>query len=88
MKVVFTDDGWDDYLFWAVEDIAVLARINTLIESARRTPFTGQGKPEALKGDLKGFWSRRITQEHRLVYAVEGKGAEQRITVVQCRYHY
>ncbi len=88
MKVVFTDLGWDDYLFWAGEDIDVLRKVNALTQGARRTPFIGQGKPEALKGDLKGFWSRRITQEHRLVYSVDGKGPDQRITIVQCRYHY
>ena len=87
MKVVFTDDGWDDYLSWA-GDANVLPKLNSLIESARRAPHSGQGKPEPLKGDLKGFWSRRITSEHRLVYCVEGKGSDQRITIVMCRYHY
>ena len=88
MRVHFTDNGWDDYLYWCRHDKDVHERLNTLIENARRTPFEGIGKPEALKGDLSGFWSRRITGEHRLVYAVEGKSKDQRITIAQCRYHY
>ncbi len=88
MRVLFTDSGWDDYLYWYRTAAASHARINDLIENARRTPFSGLGKPEPLKGDLAGWWSRRITAEHRLVYAVEGKGAQQTIIIVQCRYHY
>ena len=89
MRVHFTDDGWDDYLYWARHDRDIHERLNALIEDARRTPFKGIGKPEPLKGDLAGFWSRRITGEHRLVYAVDGtKGKDQRLTIVQCRYHY
>ena len=88
MRVVFTDAGWDDYLRWAHNDTAVLARLNALIVNARRRPHQGLGRPEPLKGSLAGWWSRRITREHRLVYAVEGAGLEQRIIVAQCRYHY
>jgi len=89
VRVHFTDNGWDDYLYWCRPENAVtFKRVHELIENIRQTPFQGIGKPEALKHDLAGFWSRRITGEHRLVYAVEGKGTEQRITVVQCRYHY
>jgi toxin YoeB len=66
----------------------MLTRINTLIENVRRTPFQGIGKPELLKGDLAGFWSRRITGEHRLVYTVAGKDDDQHVFIVQCRYHY
>jgi toxin YoeB len=88
LRVHFTDDGWDDYLYWCRNDPATHERLNELIENVRRTPFQGIGKPELLKGDLAGFWSRRITKEHRLVYAVEGKGAGQCLIVVQCRYHY
>ena len=90
MRVHFTDNGWDDYLYWCRNDSKVHERVNDLIENARKTPFTGLGKPEPLKGknELKGFWSRRITGEHRLVYVVEGKGAAQCIIVAQCRYHY
>lgn len=88
MKVVFSDDAWDDYLYWTRNDQEVLPKLNDLIENARRTPFTGLGKPEPLKGDLRGWWSRRIIGEHRLMYRVEGKGAEQRIEIAACRYHY
>ena len=88
MRVHFTDDGWDDYLYWCRHDGDVLSRLNELIENARRTPFTGIGKPEALKGDYAGCWSRRITREHRLVYLVEGKQLDQRITIIACRFHY
>ena len=86
---MFSSDAWDDYTFWSEQGGAALAKVNTLIESARRTPHAGIGKPEALKGDLSGFWSRRITGEHRLVYRVAGKpGADQRLEIVQCRRHY
>jgi toxin YoeB len=88
MKVCFTDDGWEEYIYWSRNDPNIHERLNELIEAARREPFKGIGKPEPLKGDLSGFWSRRITQEHRLVYAVEGKGRTQQLTVIQCRYHY
>ena len=88
MKVCFTDDGWDDYQQWIKTDQNIVAKTNALIEDARRNLFKGLGRPEPLKGDLKGWWSRRITADHRLVYAVEGKDADQRIIVVACRYHY
>lgn len=89
MKVHFSDDGWDEYLYWARADPDLHRRLNELIENLRRTPFSGLGKPEALKGDLSGWWSRRITGEHRLVYRVAGrKGEDQRVEVIQCRYHY
>lgn len=89
MRVHFGDDGWADYLHWASTDPDVHRRLNTLIEDARRQPFAGLGKPEALKGDLSGWWSRRITGEHRLVYRVQGrKGEDQRVEIIQCRYHY
>lgn len=89
MRVHFTDNGWDDYLYWCNHDGETLERLNKLVESIRRTPFKGIGKPEPLKGDLADFWSRRITGEHRLIYTVEGKsGIDQRITVAMCRYHY
>lgn len=88
MKVVFASSAWADYREWARTDPKTLWRINELIEAARRTPFEGLGKPEALKGDLAGFWSRRITQEHRLVYRVAGREAEQRIEIAACRHHY
>jgi toxin YoeB len=88
LRVHFTDNGWDDYLYWCGHDPDTHARINTLIENARQTPFKGLGKPEPLKGDLAGFWSRRITGEHRLIYVVEGKGGDQCIIIAQCRFHY
>ncbi|HET7879622.1 MAG TPA: Txe/YoeB family addiction module toxin [Acetobacteraceae bacterium] len=88
MRVQFTDHGWNDYLHWSREDPDIHARINDLIENARRTPFKVIGKPEPLKGALAAYWSRRITGAHRLVYAIEGKGESQYIVVVQCRYHY
>jgi toxin YoeB len=88
LRVHFTDLGWDDYTWWCRNDPKKHARLNELIENARRSPFKGIGKPEQLKHDLAGLWSRRITGEHRLVYAVEGKGDGQCIVVVQCRYHY
>ncbi len=88
MKVVFSADAWEDYLAWQVQAPEISARINDLLQSARRTPFSGIGKPEPLKGTLGGFWSRRITQEHRLVYRVAGSDAEQRIEIASCRRHY
>ena len=88
MRVHFTDNGWDDYLYWCDHDDETHSRVNVLIEDARRTPFKGIGKPEPLKGEFAGCWSRRITREHRLVYVVEGKGDAQCIIIVQCRHHY
>jgi toxin YoeB len=88
MKVVFAADAWEDYLAWQARSPDVAMRINELLQSARRTPFGGIGKPEPLKGTLSGFWSRRITQEHRLVYRVAGTGADQRIEVASCCRHY
>ena len=76
--------GWDDYLFWQETDRKTLRRVNELIRDALRNPFSGIGKPEPLRSNLKGWWSRRITQEHRLVYCVES-GA---LVIMQCRFHY
>ena len=84
MRLVFTPNGWEDYTSWLTTDRAVLKRINRLIEDALRDPTDGIGKPEALRENLSGFWSRRIDDANRLVYAVE---AEQ-IVVIACRYHY
>ncbi len=84
MKVVFMSGAWEDYLYWQQTDKSILKKINLLIKEAMRTPFEGIGKPEALKENLKGFWSRRINLEHRLVYRVE----EDAIYILQCRYHY
>ena len=84
MKLVFTDNAWADYLHWQQTDTKLLQRVNTLIKECCRTPFSGIGKPEPLRGDLKGWWSRRIDQEHRLVY----KLSEDSLLIAQCRYHY
>lgn len=89
MNVHFTDDGWSDYQHWVQTDRDTLKRVNDLIEDARRRMFAGLGKPEPLKGDLAGWWSRRITGDHRLVYRIESKaGIDQRIEIAACRYHY
>lgn len=88
MNLLFTPLAWEDYRLWQVEDAAVVARINTLIVNTMRDPFRGLGKPEPLRNELAGWWSRRITQEHRLVYRCFGKGADQRIEIIQCRGHY
>ena len=83
MRIAFTAHGWEDYTSWA-GDRKVLARINRLITEAARDPAIGTGKPERLSGDLSGCWSRRIDQEHRLVYTVDG----DLLVVLQARYHY
>jgi toxin YoeB len=88
VKLVFSDAAWADYLHWVEADAKTLQRINALIEECRRGPFVGTGKPEPLKGDLQGWWSRRITREDRLVYRVIGQGADQRLEIAQCRFHY
>lgn len=88
MKLVFSDQAWDDYLHWQAKDQTTLDRVNALLKECLRTPFKGTGKPEPLKGDLKGWWSRRVTLEDRLVYRVAGSGDDQRLEVAQCRYHY
>ena len=88
MKIVFADQAWEDYQHWIAADATTLKRLNQLIEECRRTPFKGTGKPEPLRGDLQGWWSRRITHADRLVYRVAGKGDEQRLEIAQCRFHY
>ncbi|TXL71558.1 Txe/YoeB family addiction module toxin [Vineibacter terrae] len=88
MKLLFSGAAWEDYQHWVASDPNVLDRLNALIRECRRTPFTGTGKPEALKGDLKGWWSRRITLEDRLVYRVRGVAPDQVLEIAQCRFHY
>lgn len=88
MKLVFADQAWEDYLHWQATDPDTLARVNDLIKECRRDPFRGTGKPEPLKGNLQGWWSRRINAADRLVYRVSGKGADQALEIAQCRYHY
>lgn len=84
VSVSFTPNGWKDYQHCKATDAAISATVDRLIGECLRTPFTGTGKPEALKGDLSGFHSRRVTKEHRLVYLYEA-GA---LTILACRYHY
>lgn len=84
MKISFLEDAWADYLYWQNYDKKTLKKINNLIKDVQGNPFEGIGKPEPLKYDFSGLWSRRINQEHPLVYEVK----EQEIIIVQCRYHY
>lgn len=84
MKLEWQTVAWEDYLYWQQTDKKVLKRINDLIKECLRTPFAGTGKPEPLRGNFSGCWSRRITDEHRLVYQVH----DDRIYILQCRYHY
>ena len=88
MKLTFYPTAWEDYMHWQKNDRKTVERINILLKKAMRSPFEGTGKPEPLRGQLKGWWSRRITQEHRLVYRVRGEGETQVLEVAQCRYHY
>jgi len=89
VRIIFTENGWEDYLFWQAHDPSMLKKTNELIRDVCRTPYIGLGKPEPLKGDLSGWWSRRIHKTHRLVYAVEGtRGKDQRLIILQCRMHY
>jgi len=84
VKLEWQTAAWEDYLYWQQTDKKVLKRINDLIKECLRTPFNGTGKPEPLRGNFSGCWSRRITDEHRLVYQVHDNG----IYILQCRYHY
>jgi toxin YoeB len=88
MITAWTEAAWQDYFEWQHEDAKGLEAINALIKDIKRDPFKGLGKPEPLKHALQGWWSRRITGEHRLVYRVTGKGETQQLDIVQCRYHY
>ncbi len=84
MKLIFSDHAWDDYLYWQKTNKKILRRINTLIKETKSAPFEGIGKPEPLKHALSGYWSRRITDEHRFVYKVY----ENALHIAQLRYHY
>ncbi len=84
MKLTFSSKAWDNYLYWQKTDKSMLKRINTLIKAIQRESFTGIGKPESLKHGLSGYWSRRINDEHRIVYKV----ADDYIFIAQLRYHY
>ena len=89
MYIEFTPNGWEDFNSWMETDITYAIKIKELLSSIQQDPFRGIGKPEPLKHQLKGFWSRRITQEHRLIYKISGKkGVDQKCTIVQCKYHY
>lgn len=88
MKLYWTEKAWEDYQHWRNNDPDTHGKINALIEDIQRNPFRGLGKPEALKFALSVWWSRRITQEHRLVYRVSGKPGKQVLEIAQCRYHY
>lgn len=88
MKIVFAKLAWEDLQHWITHDRAVLKKLLRLIEDCRRSPYDGIGKPEALRENLSGWWSRRITDEHRLVYRVTGEGKAQALEIVQCRGHY
>ena len=85
-NISFTDKAWSDYVWWQGQDKRTLKRINLLIEATQREPFTGIGKPEPLVGNLSGYWSRRIDDTHRLVYAIEDD--DDAVVVIGCRYHY
>lgn len=84
MKVIFHPNGWDDYLYWQRSNKKMLKKTNSLIKEILRTPYEGTGKPEPLKFDLTGFWSRRIDREHRIVYGVNN----DELHILACRYHY
>ena len=88
MKLIWSTNAWDDYLYWQQNDPKTLQRVNDLVKECRRDPFRGTGKPEPLKEHLQGWWSRRINGGDRLVYRVRGKGEEQVLEIAQCRYHY
>ena len=84
MDIVFQTNAWEDYIYWQQQDKKMLSRINELIKDCIRSPFKGMGKPEPLKGDFAGCWSRRITDEHRLVYIIHNNS----LHILQCRFHY
>jgi toxin YoeB len=84
MNLLFTERGWTEYIYWQQHDPRLVKKINELLRDCARTPFSGLGKPEALRENLSGWWSRRISDEHRLVYRVDGDD----LIIAQCRFHY
>lgn len=84
MKLIFLDAAWEDYLYWQSNDKSILKKINSLVKEIERTPFEGSGKPEQLRHNLFGWWSRRINLEHRLIYKID----DEAIVILQCRFHY
>lgn len=88
MDVYFSSHAFEDFCYWQSTDKKIFNKLTRLIKNTQRTPFDGIGTPEPLKENLSGYWSRRITHEHRLVYKVTGSKGEQILTIIQCRYHY
>jgi toxin YoeB len=88
MKLLWTAEAWEEFVQSSQSDPEFAAKIVALLKDIRRTPFAGLGKPEPLRGSLAGWWSRRITREHRLVYRIVGQGIDHRVEIVQCRYRY
>lgn len=88
MRLAWSSNAWEDYLYWQTADTKTLQRVNALIRECQREPFRGTGKPEPLKGSLAGWWSRRINGADRLVYRVVGKAPDQTLEIIQCRLHY
>ena len=89
MNIEFTKHAWEDFEYWIETDANTVVKIKDLLKSIKENPFKGIGKPEPLKHGLKGYWSRRITQEHRLLYKVSGKKrVDQKCSIIQCRFHY
>jgi len=88
VKLVFSDQAWEDYQYWVNTNDKIRDRVNELIKQCKRTPFKGTGKPEPLKGDLTGWWSRRISREDRMVYRVSGTADSQSLEIAQLRFHY
>jgi len=84
MKLIFVDESWEDYLYWQKTDRKILERINNLVKDISRNPYSGPGKAEPLKYKYQGLWSRRITEEHRLIYRV----VDDEIHIAKCRFHY
>lgn len=89
MEILFSSEGWNHYLYWQNEDLKIVQKINELLKNIQMSPFQGIGKPEPLRNEYKGFWSRRINSEHRLIYRiVSKKNVNQHIEVLTCRFHY
>jgi toxin YoeB len=88
MRIIWSRKSWDEYDYWLRQDMSIALKINDLVRDVRRNPFHGIGKPEPLKSDWHGWWSRRITEEHRLIYRVIGPKGDQQLEIAQCRYHY
>jgi len=89
MKIIFTENAWDDLTYWVDNDLSQIRKIKEIINSIKTIPFKGIGKPEPLKHQIKGYWSRRLNHEHRIVYEITGKKKVNQVcTILQCRFHY